>query len=77
MRVDRLFSLMKNLKKSGVSIIYISHKLKEIQQICDRYTVLRDGEVVGNGYIKDESLDTITKLMVGKSISEDRFTTRA
>ena len=72
--VERLFSLMKNLKNTGVSIIYISHKLKEIQQICDRYTVLRDGEVVGNGYIKDESLDTITKLMVGKSISEDRFT---
>jgi len=72
--VERLFLLMKNLKNTGVSIIYISHKLKEIQQICDRYTVLRDGEVVGNGYIKDESLDTITKLMVGKSISEERFT---
>ncbi|WP_203248895.1 sugar ABC transporter ATP-binding protein [Sporosarcina beigongshangi] len=72
--IERLFSLMKSLKDSGVSIIYISHKLKEIQQICDRYTVLRDGEVVGSGYIKGESLDTITKLMVGKSVSEDRFT---
>ena len=72
--VERLFKLMRNLKSSGVSIIYISHKLKEIEQICDRYTVLRDGEVVGNGYMKDESLDSITKMMVGKSISEDRFT---
>lgn len=71
--VERLFLLMEKLKKSGVSIIYISHKLKEIQQICDRYTVLRDGKVVGSGSIKDESLSTITKLMVGKSISEDRF----
>ena len=72
--IERLFLLMKNLKNTGVSIIYISHKLKEIQQICDRYTVLRDGEVIENGHIKDENLDTITKLMVGKSVSEDRFT---
>jgi ribose transport system ATP-binding protein len=71
--VERLFELMKSLKKSGVSIIYISHKLKEIQKVCDRYTVLRDGEVVGTGSIENENLDTITKLMVGKSISEERF----
>ncbi|MBM7693492.1 ribose transport system ATP-binding protein [Peribacillus deserti] len=71
--VKRLFKLMKNLKKSGVSIIYISHKLKEIKEVCDRYTVLRDGEVVGTGSMKDENLETITRLMVGKSISEDRF----
>jgi len=71
--VDRLFELMRNLKKSGVSIIYISHKLKEIKAICDRYTVLRDGEVVGKGSIENESLDTITKLMVGKSIFHHRL----
>ncbi|MEH6939864.1 sugar ABC transporter ATP-binding protein [Bacillus sp. JJ664] len=71
--VNRLFDLMKNLKNSGVSIIYISHKLKEIKEICDRYTVLRDGEVVGTGSIENENLDSITKLMVGKSISEDRI----
>ncbi|MFD1737812.1 sugar ABC transporter ATP-binding protein [Bacillus salitolerans] len=72
--VKRLFELMRNLKKTGVSIIYISHKLKEIKEICDRYTVLRDGELVGTGYIKHENLDSITKLMVGKSISEERLT---
>lgn len=71
--VERLFELMTNLKKSGVSIVYISHKLKEIQEVCDRYTVLRDGEMVGTGRIKDQNLETITKLMVGKSVSEDRF----
>lgn len=71
--VDKLFKLMKNLKRSGVSIIYISHKLKEIQEVCDRYTVLRDGEMVGNGNIADENLETITKLMVGKSVSERAF----
>jgi ribose transport system ATP-binding protein len=64
---------MRNLKKSGVSIIYISHKLKEIKEICDTYTVLRDGELVGTGSIENENLDTITKLMVGKSISQERL----
>lgn len=71
--VERLFTLMRKLKGSGVSIIYISHKLKEIQQICDRYTVLRDGEVVGTGSMKGKSLDEITTLMVGKSVSEERL----
>ncbi|WP_164670519.1 sugar ABC transporter ATP-binding protein [Virgibacillus doumboii] len=71
--VDRLFDLMKNLKKSGVSIIYISHKLKEIKEVCDCYTVLRDGEMVGTGSMENEDLNTITNLMVGKSVSEDRF----
>ncbi|SDM49837.1 sugar ABC transporter ATP-binding protein [Sediminibacillus halophilus] len=71
--VYRLFSLMKNLKAAKVSIIYISHKLKEIQEICDRYTVLRDGKVVGSGRMADQNLDAITKLMVGRSVSEERF----
>jgi ribose transport system ATP-binding protein len=71
--VKRLFDLMRNLKQSGVSIIYISHKLKEIKAVCDYYTVLRDGNVVGSGEVENEELDNITKLMVGKSISEERF----
>ncbi|RDW19411.1 sugar ABC transporter ATP-binding protein [Oceanobacillus chungangensis] len=71
--VKRLFDLMRNLKQSGVSIIYISHKLKEIKAVCDYYTVLRDGNVVGSGEVQVENLDNITKLMVGKSISEERF----
>ncbi|MDN3451038.1 sugar ABC transporter ATP-binding protein [Planococcus sp. APC 3906] len=71
--VSRLFILMKNLKKSGVSIIYISHKLKEIQEVCDRYTVLRDGQLVKTDVMQNENLEVITKLMVGKSISQDRY----
>lgn len=72
--IDRLFGVMKNLKHAGVSFIYISHKLKEIQKVCDRYTVLRDGKVVGTNSLEHQNLDDITKLMVGKSISEDRLT---
>ncbi|SES72447.1 ribose transport system ATP-binding protein [Salinibacillus kushneri] len=69
--VGRLFAFMKSLKESGISIIYISHKLKEIQAICDRYTVLRDGSFVGKGTIENTDLNDITKLMVGKSVSTD------
>lgn len=71
--VAQFFILMNKLKASGVSIIYISHKLKEIEEICDRYTVLRDGYVVGTGSIEEDSLTEITQLMVGKSISEERI----
>lgn len=71
--VGRLFELMRNLKKSGVSIIYISHKLKEIQAVCDRYTVLRDGQLVKTDGMQSGNLEEITKLMVGKAISQERF----
>lgn len=71
--VHRLFELMRNLKKTGVSIIYISHKLKEIKEVCDSYTVLRDGELVKTGSMENEDLETITKMMVGKAISQERF----
>ncbi|PSL41457.1 monosaccharide ABC transporter ATP-binding protein (CUT2 family) [Planomicrobium soli] len=71
--VNRLFGLMKNLKNSGVSIIYISHKLKEIKEVCDGYTVLRDGELVRTGSMEHEDIETITKTMVGKAISQERF----
>ncbi|MFD1032316.1 sugar ABC transporter ATP-binding protein [Metaplanococcus flavidus] len=71
--VNRLFELMKSLKNSGVSIIYISHKLKEIKAVCDSYTVLRDGVVVGTGSMEQESPETITKMMVGKAVSQERY----
>ncbi|ANE46871.1 ABC transporter [Paenibacillus swuensis] len=67
--VERLMSLMRTLKESGVSIIYISHKLKEVLRICDRYTVLRDGTVAGNGEVRDTDEEQLTKLMVGRSVS--------
>lgn len=67
--VESLMRIMRTLKESGVSIIYISHKLKEIFQICDRFTVLRDGYVAGTGDIRDADEENITKLMVGKTVS--------
>ena len=51
--VEFLFSTMRELTKKGVGIIYISHKMDELEQICDRVTVLRDGTYVGTERVKD------------------------
>ncbi|QGU96800.1 ATP-binding cassette domain-containing protein [Clostridium bovifaecis] len=71
--IEKLFSIMKKLKNKGVSIIYISHKLKEVFSICDFYTVLRDGQITGEGLIKDIDEEAITKLMVGRSMADVEF----
>jgi ribose transport system ATP-binding protein len=71
--IEKLFALMRTLKASGVSIVFISHKLKEVFQICDRYTVLRDGEVASTGSIQSIDEETMAQLMVGKEVSNTGF----
>ncbi|MDH7512928.1 MAG: sugar ABC transporter ATP-binding protein [Clostridiales bacterium] len=66
----RLFRLIKQLKGQGVSIVYISHFLEEVQQVADRFSVLRDGKNVGSGQMEEISLDGIIQLMVGKKVRE-------
>ncbi len=68
--IKNLFKIMRQLKESGVSIIYISHKMPELFEICDRYTVLRDGQVVGNGFIKDIDEMQATAMLVGRNIND-------
>ncbi len=67
---QNLFQVIRRLKARGVSIVYISHFLEECQAVCDRYTVLRDGESVGDGIMREASLDHIIRLMVGRDITE-------
>ena len=67
---EHLFEVIKTLKKRGVSIIYISHFLEEVKQVADRFTVLRDGETVGNGDVADTPTDKIIELMVGRPLTE-------
>lgn len=67
---ENLFQVVRRLKARGVSVIYISHFLEECQQICDRYTVLRDGESVGSGDMATASLTDIIRLMVGREIQD-------
>ena len=67
--VDHLFSIIRSLKKSGKSFIFISHKMPEIFEIADRYTVLRNGNYICEGDIKDTSPEEVTKKMVGEKYS--------
>jgi ribose transport system ATP-binding protein len=66
----RLFEIIRALKSQGVGIIYISHFLEEVQQVADRFTVLRDGKKVGEGEIAGTSLDAIIRMMVGGEVRE-------
>ena len=77
-QIAHLFSIVKHLKEDeGVSFIFISHKMNEIFEIADRYTVLRNGVMVGTGDIADTDPETVTRLMVGSSYSAaDVYSTR-
>jgi inositol transport system ATP-binding protein len=65
--VDRLFRIIADLKKRGLSIIYVTHRLQEVMQICDRVSVLRDGIRIGGGKVGDLGLDDFIRMMVGRS----------
>jgi len=64
--VSLLFTLMRDLKKRGVSIIFITHFLEQVYEICDRITVLRNGELVGEYEIKDLPRVQLISKMIGK-----------
>ncbi|HSR04906.1 MAG TPA: sugar ABC transporter ATP-binding protein [Proteiniclasticum sp.] len=66
--IRRVFSMMKTLKEHNVGIIFISHKLLEVMNFCDRYMVLRDGVLVGEGQIKGVNTDFLARLMVGHDV---------
>ncbi|MBD1381436.1 sugar ABC transporter ATP-binding protein [Bacillus sp. IB182487] len=68
--IIKLFQIINDLKKKGVAIVYISHRMEEIFQISNRYTVLRDGEWISSGPIEDTSPDHLVRLMVGRNINE-------
>ena len=68
--VDLLFSVIRQLTARGVGIIYISHKMSELQEICDRVTILRDGKSVATKVVADTPNDELIKLMVGREITK-------
>jgi rhamnose transport system ATP-binding protein len=67
--VEDLFAIMRNLREQGTAIVFISHRLEEIFDICDRITVLRDGELIGERKPKETSTDEIIHMMVGRPLS--------
>ena len=72
---EALFEVMNSLRKKGVSIVYISHRMEEIFELCDRITILRDGSYIGTEYIKDITMDDVVQMMIGREIGE-RFPKR-
>jgi len=66
--IEHVFSLIKKLKQEGFAIMYISHRLDEIFEICDRYTVLCNGKVTGTGEVKDINKQKLISLMIGRSV---------
>ncbi|WP_235828044.1 sugar ABC transporter ATP-binding protein [Brevibacillus migulae] len=70
--IDSIFQVIRTLRDKGVSIIFISHKLKEVIQFCDRYTVLRDGELSSTGCIRDTDEERLAQAMVGKDLSHQQ-----
>ena len=72
--VKALFEIMRNLAAQGVGIIYISHKMSELDEVCDRVTVLRDGCYVGTRVVKETPRDELIAMMVGREL--DQYYTR-
>ena len=68
--VERLLDLVKQLKAQGVSVLYVSHRLSEIFEICDRVTVLRDARLVGTRHVRETSQHGLAELMVGGKLAE-------
>jgi ribose transport system ATP-binding protein len=68
--VARLFALVRRLRDRGVTIVYISHYLEEVQALADRFTVLTDGKSVGGGRAADYTPQQIIEMMVGRSLAE-------
>ena len=66
--VEALFDIMRDLKANGIGMIYISHRMDEINRISDRVTVMRDGEYIGTVNTADVTKDDIVKMMVGRVI---------
>ncbi len=66
-----LFRVLQKLKKKGISMIYISHRLEEIFEICDRISVLRDGEYITCLNVSDTNKEELIKLMIGRELSQE------
>ncbi len=68
--IDDLFSIIKKLRSEGHGIVYISHRLEELQYIVDRITIMRDGHYITSGNFSDFTMDAIISNMVGREIKE-------
>ena len=64
-----MFDIIRDLKKRGIAVIYISHRMEEIFEICETATVMRDGRIIGTVNVNEVSPDRIVEMMVGREVS--------
>ncbi len=67
---ERLFRVLREIRKSGNSVLYVSHRLDEVMALCDKATVLRDGRTIDTGKIADITHDDLVALMIGRRVEE-------
>jgi inositol transport system ATP-binding protein len=67
--VGKLFAIIRDLRARGLSIIFVTHRIEEVMELCDRYTVLRDGRQVGGGPVMETTVEGIIRLMVGREVN--------
>ena len=68
--IKKLFTLIRLLKEKGVSIIFVSHHMNEIFDLCDSFTVLKDGKFVKRGMVKDVSTNDLIHMMIGRELTQ-------
>ena len=70
--VESLHRVVRELKNRGVSIIYVTHRLHEVFQLCDRFTVFQDGRFTGSGAVAQTNVEQLIRLMVGRDVAFNR-----
>jgi D-allose transport system ATP-binding protein len=68
--IERLFTIVRQLRQEGTAIAFISHKLDEVRAIGDRFTVLKDGATAGTGIISNTTNDDLVRMMVGRTVKQ-------
>lgn len=68
--IQQMFSVLRDLRAQGVAIIYVSHRLEEVFELCDRLTVMRNGRHVATERVSESSIDDVIRLMVGRQPSQ-------
>jgi ribose transport system ATP-binding protein len=71
--IERVFNMMEMLQERGVGIIFISHKLNEVIQICNRFVVLRDGNLVAEGNVNEVTTENLARFMVGYEVRTEHL----
>ncbi len=70
--IDQLFGIIRRLKEKGVGMVYISHRMAELNQLCERVTIIRDGQYIGTRNLNEITMDQLVNMIVGRSL-EDKY----